>query len=60
MPDRPTLLVCLYALSVALFAQTPAKVQVKDIKIPKLTSRPQLEQFMEGRYHIRDDERSVG
>ena len=53
VPDRFTLLVCWYALSVALFAQAPApvqvQVQVKDIKIPKLTSRPQLEQFLEGR-----------
>jgi hypothetical protein len=41
----------LYAhlLSVALLAQAPAAIQTKDIRVPKLASRPQLEQFLEGR-----------
>ena len=48
---------CLHALSVALFAQAPATVQVKDLKIPKLASRPQLEEFLNGR--SRDDMKRV-
>ena len=51
------LAVYLQALSVALLAQAPATAPVpkppasatiKDIKIPKLASRPQLEQFLNG------------
>jgi len=42
---------------VALFAQAPATVQVKDLKIPKLASRPQLEEFLNGR--SRDDMKRV-
>jgi hypothetical protein len=43
------LAVWLYTLSVAAFAQAPvATVQVKDIQIPKIKSRPLLEEFLNG------------
>jgi len=45
---RVTSCVYFHALSVALLAQSPATVQIKDIQIPKLTSRPLLEQFLNG------------
>ena len=46
MPARATTMVCLQALTVAAYAQV--SVQVKDIQIPKLSSRPRLEQFLNG------------
>jgi hypothetical protein len=48
MPSRATFAVYLHAFSVAVFAQGLTTVQVKDIQIPKLASRPQLEQFLNG------------
>ena len=41
----------LHALSVAAFAQAPAtaKVQIKDVQIPKIARRPVLEEFLDGR-----------
>ncbi len=48
MRYRPPFAVYLPALSVALFAQAPATVQIKDIQIAKVTSRPQLEEFLGG------------
>jgi hypothetical protein len=51
MDGRATLAVCLHALTVATHAQGPAPVataQIKDIQIPKLSSRPRLEQFLNG------------
>jgi hypothetical protein len=47
MPRRAAFALCLCALSVAALAQSPA--QIKDIRIPKITTRPQLEQFLDGR-----------
>jgi hypothetical protein len=43
--------VYLHALSVAAFAQAPAtaKVQIKDVQIPKIARRPVLEEFLDGR-----------
>src|SRR3954453_8171113 len=46
MPDRTTLAMCLLALTVAAKAQVPA--QIKDIEVPKLKSRPRLEEFLNG------------
>src|SRR3954447_6707944 len=46
MLGRASFALCLHTLAVALFAQVP--VQVKDIQIPKLDSRPKLEQFLNG------------
>jgi hypothetical protein len=46
MGVRPTLVLCLQALAVAAYAQIPA--QVKEIQVPKLDSRPRLEQFLNG------------
>jgi Domain of unknown function (DUF5916) len=48
VPYRATFAVYLFALSVAVFAQALETVQVKDIQIPKLASRPQLEEFLSG------------
>lgn len=48
MPCRAKPVLFLPALSVVLLAQAPATVQIKDIHVPKLTSRPQLEQFLNG------------
>jgi hypothetical protein len=49
---RVALGVWLTALGVAIHAQptpkAPPPAQVKDIKIPKISSRPQLEQFLNG------------
>jgi hypothetical protein len=50
MPPRATFALCLQTLSVAAFAQSP--VQLKDIRVPKLTSRPELEQFLDGRFRL--------
>ncbi len=46
MPSRAIFVMCLHALTVAAFSQVPA--QIKDIQIPKLRSRPRLEQFLNG------------
>src|SRR5215475_11828430 len=46
------LFVSLFALSVSAFAQAVDTVQVKDLQIPKLTSRPQLEEFLNGRSRL--------
>ena len=47
--QRSTLsLVCLYTLSVSACAQVVAQ-QNKDIRIPKLATRPNIEQFLDGR-----------
>jgi hypothetical protein len=51
MTGRATFAVCLHALTVAAYAQAPvpiATAQIKDIQIPKLSSRPRLEQFLNG------------
>jgi hypothetical protein len=39
---------------VAALAQTPAPapIQIKDIHIPKLSSRPEIEQFLDGRFRL--------
>jgi hypothetical protein len=46
--SRVALAVSLPVLSVAASAQAPATVQIKDIQIPKVASRPQLEEFLNG------------
>ncbi|MEO8592602.1 MAG: DUF5916 domain-containing protein [Candidatus Solibacter sp.] len=56
LPDRAIIAVCICLLTVAAFAQ-PATVQLRDIQIPKLASRPQLEQFLNGR--SRDDMKRI-
>ena len=45
------LALCLTPLSVALYSQTskpPATAQIKEIRIPKIAGKPQLEQFLHG------------
>jgi hypothetical protein len=49
MPRRDAIGLCLMALSVAAQTQTPATVQIKDIRVPKIASRPTIEQFLEGK-----------
>jgi hypothetical protein len=48
VPHRAPFAVYLFALSVAVFAQGLETVQVRDIQIPKLASRPRLEEFLSG------------
>ncbi|MGA2268973.1 MAG: DUF5916 domain-containing protein [Bryobacteraceae bacterium] len=49
MPRRTAYPLCLLALSVVLRAQpAPPKPQVKDVKVPKIRTKPQLEQFRDG------------
>ncbi len=48
MLSRATFALCLSVLADAVFAQVPATVQIKDLQIPKLTSRPRIEQFLNG------------
>jgi hypothetical protein len=61
VPDLAQYVVCLHALTVALFAQAPSLApqvkQIKDIKIPKILGRPQLEEFLGD--HVRDDMKEV-
>jgi hypothetical protein len=42
------LTLCLLALAVALGAQPTTTTQIKDIRIPKVSRRPKLEEFLDG------------
>ena len=57
MPRRAALLVGITAFCIHLWAQTagpknaqpPAKAQIKDLQIPRLRAKPELEQFLDGK-----------
>src|SRR5258708_5633622 len=63
LPRKSTLVLCLTPLTVALCAQPVAKttpppaVQIKDVRIPKISRRPQLEEFLAG--HSRPDMKRI-